>query len=145
MPSPPFASSATRYGRPQLLRLVAARRLRVGEKLELAKIKTRLNEMTAGEIEAFVVSGLGAGPLAAALGVAVATAAAPAAADPSFGTQPPLGGLQVSPDRRWTRLELAVGLELHIRDDVAAPALELARQIWRLCVQGVSPTPPAKT
>jgi len=124
VPRPPFLGSATRYERRQLLSLTAARRLRTTERLELDQIRTRLNAMTAPELEAFAVADLPAGVLAQALGVA------PTRLDPS--TQRP--AVNAHADKRWTRLELAVGLELHVRDDITPRVRELAAKVWELCV-----------
>jgi DNA-binding transcriptional MerR regulator len=129
LPRPPFKGSATRYQRRELLRLCAIRHLRSTEKLELKAIRARLNALTAPELEALVVRSLPAGKLAAALGVqpappAAANAAAPAGAPSSSGW--------IAPAPRWRRIELALGLELHLRDDASARVLELAERMAAL-------------
>lgn len=134
VPRPIFRGSATRYDRRHLLWLVAVRRLRAQEQLGLAQIKTRITGFTTQQLESFVTADLPAGELATALGVA------PKPVVHQFATPraiiPPI---EVTPDRRWTRLELAVGLELHVRDDVTTPVIELAKRVYRMCVYGEQP------
>lgn len=133
VPRPKFLGSATRYERRQLLWLTAARRLRTAERLELDQIRTRLQAMTAPELEAFAIADLPAGPVAQALGVV------PTRADAS--NQRP--AVNASPEKRWTRLELAVGLEMHVRDDVTPRVRELAAKVWELCVGPATEAAPA--
>lgn len=125
--------------------LVAVRRLRANERLQLPKIKARLSALTPQELEAYATADLPAGDLASALGVQ------PKQVVHDIGPKAYVPPLNVNPDRRWTRLDLAVGLELHIRDDVTLPVIELAKKIWSLAVYGeqkpaapVAP-PPADT
>ena len=128
LPRPPFKASATRYHRPQLLWLLAIRRLRTTEKLKLATIRTRLQALSTPELEAFATENLPAGPLADALGIPSASppaAVTPAALSGSGGPSSPHAP-------RWVRFELALGLELHVRDDASAPVLDLARRLREL-------------
>jgi DNA-binding transcriptional MerR regulator len=128
VPRPPFRASATRYERRQLVWLVAALRLRK-ERASLATIKTRLRQLTAAELEAFAIAELAPGPLAQALGVAPPLPRDAHAAD---APRP----VRVGPERRWSRLDLALGLELHVRDDVSPAVRALAKRVWRLCIHG---------
>lgn len=124
LPRPAFAASATRYQRRQLLWLCAIRRLRESEQLGLDAIRARLNALPAPELEALALRELQPGKLADALGVHVA---APA---PAASATPPL------PDAaRWRRIELALGLELHVREDASAQVLDLARGVRQWCVE----------
>lgn len=139
VPRPKFEASATRYQRRQLLWLLAVRRLRKTEDLELAAIKTRLHAMDAAALEAFAIADVEPGPIADALGLP-AKPAEPADKPPQ---------LRHLPHRTWTRLDLAIGLELHVREDATVPVLELAQRVWNLCVYGdpdrsakAAPAPP---
>ena len=132
VPRATFHASATRYDRRQLLWLLALRRLRVNERLSLARIRSRLEALSPSELEALATQGLTPGALADALGVVV-PASTPALSSsamvpsPADALRPPLP--------RWTRVELALGLELHVRDDASAPTLELAQRIQSLRFQ----------
>jgi DNA-binding transcriptional MerR regulator len=119
LPRPAFKGSATRYQRRQLLWLCAIRQLRQTEKLELKAIRTRLNALSAPELEAFVAKQRTGGELAAALGVHPPAPAIAAISAPSSGARTP----------RWSRIELALGLELHLREDASASVLELAERL----------------
>ena len=131
LPRPPFMASATRYHRSQLVWLLAIRRLRAAEKLTLAAIRTRLLALSAPELEAFATASLPPGALADALGVRPTTAA------PST-TPSGASGLRLSPHLpRWARIELALGLELHVREDASERVLDLARRLRELCTSGV--------
>lgn len=126
MPRPPFKGAATRYQRRQLLWLCAIRRLRTSENLELQAIRTRLNALTAPQLEAFVVQSLTPGKLAAALGVQPAPAVgARSAPPPALATG--AGWIEATP--RWRRLELALGLELHLREDASPQVIALAERV----------------
>jgi len=134
LPRPPFMGSATQYQRRHLVHLLAIRRLRA-EKLTLAAIRTRLQALAAPDLEAFATENLPAGPIADALGIRVAT---PPSASTSLGLAPPTGGgsLSSTPIPRWARVELALGLELHVRDDASVRVLELAQRLRDLCAAG---------
>jgi len=69
------SGSATRYQRPQLLRLVAARRLLTAERLTLIQIRGRIQAMSETDVETFATEALAPGPLADALGVRIPAAA----------------------------------------------------------------------
>ena len=134
MPRPRFMGSATRYHFDQLMWLLAIRRLRTAERLTLSAIRARLQALTASELQAFATEDVPAGRLAGVLGVQPATP--PAVSTPPMHTllQPvETDGGSSSPLPRWARFELALGLEMHVRDDVGAPVLELARRLRELC------------
>ena len=131
VPRPPFRSSATRYERRQLIHLLAVRRFRDEQGLELGEMKTRMNAMTAAELEAFATENIVAGPVAAALGLDVGP---PAEGAPASAPIPQTA------HRRWTHLEIGVGLELLVRDDAGPRELDLARRIYRMCVLGKDET-----
>jgi DNA-binding transcriptional MerR regulator len=82
LPRPPFKGSATRYQRHHLIWLLAIRRLRASERLELTTIRTRLEALSAPE--------------------------------------------------------LALGLELHFRDDASPHVAELAKRVCEVCGAGAS-------
>jgi hypothetical protein len=131
VPVPPFKGAATRYQRPHLLRLVAARRLMATQKQSLASVYKRLQALSAAELESLATNGLPPGPLATALGVQPAPAAT-VSASPTIAIGAVAGGIP-----RWTRLELALGLELHLRDDSSPQVLELARRLRELATSAV--------
>lgn len=143
VPRPTFMGSATRYQRRQLLFVVAARRLRVSEKLELDAIRARVNGFTAAELEAFATADLGPGALADALAIKVA----PGIPQPLIGGRAIQPAVTANPQDRWTRLQLAIGLELHVREDISARDRQLAWRIWEIAVKGVDPeaAPPPPT
>jgi hypothetical protein len=126
LPSVPFRGSATRYQREHLLALLAIKRLRATQPGELDDTRARLAAFTPAELESFATEGLAPGPLADALGVQPqpqpATVASP---------QTPLVNLP-----SWKRLELALGLELHVREDVSPQVLDLARRVYELSGRG---------
>jgi DNA-binding transcriptional MerR regulator len=122
-----FMGSATRYQAQHLLWLLATRRLRTTEKLPLSKIRNRLQALSASELEAFATENLAAGPVADALGIKPASA-------PASPAPPALSSPQFP---RWVRFELALGLELHVRDDASAPVAELARRLRELCASAM--------
>jgi DNA-binding transcriptional MerR regulator len=123
LPAPPFKGSATRYQRKHALCVLAIQRW-LTESQTLAQIRPRLHALDPQELECFATERLTPGALATALGVAVgAPPPAPAArAASSTGTVLP----------RWTRAELMLGLELHLREDAAPAARDLANRIWQL-------------
>ncbi len=57
----------------------------------------------------------------------------PPAASAPTGVATPVA---VGAEKRWSRLELAVGLELHARDDASPFVRALAAKVWKLCVEG---------
>jgi DNA-binding transcriptional MerR regulator len=134
MPRPRFMGSATRYRAEQLLWLLAIRRLRSAERLTLSAIRARLQALTASDLQAFATENVPAGRLAEVLGLQPAT--------PPAVSTPPLHNLLLesetgdgssSPFPRWARIELALGLELHVRDDVSEPVFELVRRLRGVC------------
>jgi DNA-binding transcriptional MerR regulator len=134
LPRPPFAGSATRYQRRQLLWLCGIRRLLTGEQLTLDAIRARLNALSAPELEVFATGNLPPGKLADALGVRVQQPVSPPpGALVSNAIEPTL------PDAaRWRRIELALGLELHVREDASAQVLEMARGVRQWCARSMS-------
>ena len=129
IPPPKVRGPGTRYERAHLLRLVAARTRRAFESLGLDAIKKRLADATPEALEALVKRNLTPGRLATALGIAVD---APAASAPTGAATP----VVVGAEKRWSRIELAVGLELHVRDDASPFVRALAAKVWKLCVEG---------
>jgi DNA-binding transcriptional MerR regulator len=131
---PPYKGKATRYERHHLLSLLAIRRLRTSERLALVKVKTRIDAMSPPELEAFATEYLPPGPAADALGIrpAMPTAVASVPAT-SLGSTVVNGVSFAPPIPRWSRLELALGLELHLREDAGAQAAELAKRVCELC------------
>ena len=129
LPRPPFMGSATRYQPRHLVWLLAIRRLRTTERLTIATIRTRLQALSTPELEAFATANLPAGQLAAALGIRSAT---PPAAPTPLVTNAASGASSSPHAPRWARLELALGLELHVRDDASPRVLELARRLREL-------------
>lgn len=131
IPAVKFRGPRTRYERNHLLHLAAARTLRSFEGLALPAIKKRLGSETPEGVEAIVKQRLTPGRLATALGIAVAA--------PVSGVAPSAPAVAVGPEKRWSRLELAVGLELHVRDDISPLVRALAAKVWKLCVEGEAP------
>jgi hypothetical protein len=109
-------------------------RLRATERLSIAAIRKRLQAFSPPELEAYAVQGLPAGPLADALGIAPPP---PAAAAMTSGLPVALGvGSALSQIPRWARIELALGLELHVRDDASPSVLDLANRLREYCSTG---------
>jgi DNA-binding transcriptional MerR regulator len=140
LPRSPFKGSATRYQRRQLLALLAIRRLRATDRLSLAEIRKRLLALSESEVEALATEGLAPGGLADALGIIVTNSAAPielrsATSEGLAQTKRASADLPDSP--RWARLELALGLELHVRSDVSPRVLALAAHLRMLCATGL--------
>jgi DNA-binding transcriptional MerR regulator len=127
LPRSPFKGAATRYQRPQLLCLLAIRRLRATRRMPLPEIRKRVRAYSPRELEAFATADLADGPLAAALGLAVPSQQRQAASRKRNTIDLPA---------RWARIELALGLELHIRDDASPRVLALAAQLRELCEAG---------
>lgn len=126
IPRPPFKGPATRYQRQQLLHLVAVLQLRASERLGLDPIRKRIRQLSRQDLEVYATRALPPGPLATALGVQP-TPAGPKAGTHGAGNQdlPPIFA-------RWARIELALGLELHVREDASSKVLELARRLREL-------------
>jgi len=124
IPRSPFRGSATRYDRRQLLWLLAIRRLRATEQLELTEIRKRLQSLSPADLEALATQGIASGALADALGLRPA---------PPPAEVPPPAQALLAQLPSWRRLELALGLELQIRDDASPQTLDLFRRIRALC------------
>jgi len=131
LPRPPFLGAATRYQRQHLATLLAIRRL-LAEGLPLDAIRTRLEALSRPELDAFAAEGLAPGPLADALGVVPVAARTPGIDPAALDQRASL----LAP--RWARIELALGLELHVRDDAAPGVRELARRMRELCEEQTS-------
>lgn len=123
LPRPRFAGPATRYGRRELLWMLAIRQLQLKEKVPLVSMRARLSALSATELEALATDGLGAGAAATALGLQVAP---PAAAQDMAIYMVARDGFT---GPRWSRHELALGLELHVRDDASAAVMDKVRRI----------------
>ncbi len=126
--SAPFYGTATRYSRLFLLRLVAIKRLRLEEKLNLAAIKKRLDPLSPAELEAYATHGLLDGPLMRALGLR------PAPPPAQLSTGVPLSAAAETKRERWSRIALIDGLEISIRDDASPLARRLANQFIEECL-----------
>jgi DNA-binding transcriptional MerR regulator len=139
LPRPPFKGSATRYERRQLLWLCAIRHLLATERLTLAAIRTRLNALSAPELEAFAIQHAPPGKLADALGMgSPAASVGPAAralveSAEASGCHVGKGGSAASHLPGWRRVELALGVELHVRDDAGVDVQELSRRVRAVC------------
>lgn len=127
LPSAPFKGSATRYQRKHVLCVLAIQRW-LAEGQTLAQIRPRLHALDAQELERSATERLAPGALASALGL---PAVPPSTALPSTAAPPPASATG-SALPRWTRAELTLGLELHLREDAAPAARELANRIWQL-------------
>ncbi len=119
LPRSRFLGTATRYQREHLLSLLAIRRLRATERLDLAPIRARLQALSPVELEAYATAELPPGAAARALGLLqAATGAAPASGNSAASS------ISLSPTApRWVRLDLALGLELHISQDASTAVL----------------------
>lgn len=94
LPKTKYGGNQTRYSVEVLLRLLAIKKMRVEQKVQLAQIKTALRNITLEQLAAFV-------------GVWPEGVARPA---------PALAGAALGPPERWLRVPLAPGLELMVRD-----------------------------
>jgi DNA-binding transcriptional MerR regulator len=128
MGRPRFMGPATRYQRAHLVSLLAIRRLRATEKLALDAIRTRLASFSELNLEAFATQDVPAGALADALGIATPPNAIEIRTRPALNLP------------RWARVDLALGLELHVCDDASARVVDLARRIQHLCESAVRET-----
>jgi DNA-binding transcriptional MerR regulator len=127
LPRPPFRSTATRYLREHLLVVLAVQRLQFTENLTLEAIRGRLEALQPAELEAFATEHLSPGPTATALGIQFA--------------QPPATSEASTPiaapgTARWTHIELALGLELHVRHDASPAVIALAERVREMCTRG---------
>jgi hypothetical protein len=95
VPRPPFQGVATRYGREQLVRALAVKRLQAMEQLQLPKVKERLAALTGEQMEALAREMCPPGAAAEALGVARSAGAASDSPIPDWRTAP--GGPFVKP------------------------------------------------
>jgi DNA-binding transcriptional MerR regulator len=137
LPRPPYKGKATRYERQHLLSLLAIRRLRTSERLALVRVKARIAAMSPLELHAFATEHLPPGPAADALGIRSALPTAVVGAPATSMGSTVVNGLPLAPSTpRWSRVELALGLELHLREDAGAQAAELAKRVLELCGVG---------
>ncbi len=137
LPRPSFRGTATRYGRPHLLRVVAIQKLKRDGNLTLDAIRRRLGAMSADELERYATSGLVAGPLATALGVVVHETAAMAVSPEA--EPPPVAPTEESATRpvaleSWNRVTLLPGLELLVKADASPLVRRLVEQIHQQCI-----------
>ena len=129
-----FRGTLTRYQRPELLRLLGILRLKSEGKSTLAEKRRRLESMSSGNLEKWLVSGPIAPAAAAALGLAAAPparASNPARLAASPQTAVELGRTTIG---FWERITLLPGLELHVRADALEAARALAQRIADECV-----------
>ena len=129
-----FRGTLTRYQRPELLRLLGILRLKSEGKSTLAEKRRRLESMSSGNLEKWLVSGTIAPAAAAALGLAAALPAPalnPARLAASPQTAVELGRTTIG---FWERITLLPGLELHVRADAPEAARALAQRIADECV-----------
>lgn len=122
LPAPEFKGRDTSYGREHLVRLLAIKRLQAAH-LPLDAIEARLASATMGELER-IASG------------SVVSVELPPPRDPVV--RPRRGHLYFPPHdpvpeapraERWERVELAPGLEIHLRSDAGPEAQRIARDI----------------
>jgi hypothetical protein len=131
VPRPPFRGVATRYGRQQLVWVLAVRRMRATNPAPLRTIKERLVAMSGEQVEAMAREACPPGAAAEALGLAPAANPGVAAPHASrLDAELPAGGPGVG---RWTRFELGLGLELCVRDDASPEIRAVAARIRSLC------------
>jgi hypothetical protein len=130
VPRPPFRGVATRYGRQQLVWVLAVRRMQATDPAPLPTIKERLIAMSGEQVEAMAREACPPGAAAEALGLR--PAANPVVEAPNASgrdAELPVGGPGVG---RWTRFELGLGLELGVRDDASPEIRALAARICSL-------------
>ena len=130
VPRPPFRGVATRYGRQQVVWVLAVRRMLATDPAPLTKIKERLSAMPGARVEAMAREACPPGAAAEALGLE--TAANPVAGAPNASgleAELPAHGPGVG---RWTRFELGLGLELAVRDDASPEVRAFAARIRSL-------------
>jgi DNA-binding transcriptional MerR regulator len=124
---PPFRGTATRYGRGHLLVVLAVRRLQSTENLTLDAIRRRLGALEPAELEALATEHLSPGPAATALGIQFAPPPTPSEPKPPF---------DAPGTARWIHIELALGLELHVRQDASQTVIALAERVKEMCKGG---------
>ncbi len=115
LPAPEFRGKDTAYGREHLARLRAIKVLQQAH-LPLEEIQARLAGAGLDEIERLAAGAPPAAQAARCAGPAAAAAAEP----PAAGA--PRGG-------RWERVEIADGVELHVRSDAPERSLRIALDI----------------
>jgi len=89
----------------------------------LPDIRKRLQAASAQELEALATANIALGSLADALGIAPAAVA-------EHGDARSVGRFDSA---NWLHVTLALGLELHVRDDASARVRGLVQQIRELC------------
>jgi hypothetical protein len=130
VPRPPFQGPATRYGREQLVWVLAVQRLQAKDQVQLPKIKKRLSAMPATQVEALAREACLPGAAAEALGITAQETASSAAGVLTASSELPAGDPGVG---RWTRFQLGLGLELSVRDDASTSMRALAARIREMC------------
>jgi DNA-binding transcriptional MerR regulator len=126
LPRPPFRGTATRYGREHLFVVLAVRRLQSTENLALDVIRRRLDALGPAGLEAFATEHLTPGPAATALGIQFAQSPAPFE---------PKSSVDATGAAGWLHIELAVGLELHVRHDASPTVTALAERVREMCTR----------
>jgi DNA-binding transcriptional MerR regulator len=130
LPRPPFRGTATRYGRDHLLTVLAIRHLQSLEHLELGAIRRRLGALRPEELEALATEHLPPGAAATALGIQAPPV-------PSAPSDEPRLPFYAPGTARWTHIELALGLELHVRHDASPAVMAMVDRVRELCAAGV--------
>lgn len=131
-PRVPFRGRATRYERVHQLRVLAIRKLQK-DGLSLEEIRTRLYTIGLEQLERFVAESMPDG--------APGRAAHYGASDHADGVQRAeivhsgdhAASVIGTPGPRWIRIEVALGLELHVREDASRETIELACRFRELC------------
>jgi DNA-binding transcriptional MerR regulator len=130
LPAPDFRGSHTTYGDEHLLRLRAIKRLQE-ERLALEEIQSRLEGLSRAELEQLVSGRLSIPHVRPSPHVnpyvTVGTPKKPTPSGPYRGNAP----IPYNPPHResWERIEIAPGVELHVRADVSDESLRIAREI----------------
>ena len=111
---------------------MAIRHLRASERLGLTAIRSRCQSMSSSKLESFVSQQALPAPLASALGMAHATQTITTASRAIERAQSE-GDDELAQTPRWIRAELALGLELHVREDASAEVIALAHRVRKIC------------
>jgi DNA-binding transcriptional MerR regulator len=124
-----FRGTATRYQRPELLRLLGIMRLKSEGKSTLAEKQRRLDAMSSGDLEQWLRSGPLAPTAAAALGLPMATPTA--ASSPATLIAAPRTSIDLgrAPTEFWQSIALLPGLVLLMRSDASQVAQSAAQRI----------------
>ena len=120
LPAPDFRGKDTTYGPEHLIRLLAIKRLQQAH-LPLDEIQVRVSSASRDELERLAKSDV----------VAVALPLPPQPLPQPSHPYRRAPSIPPAPLRSesWERIEIAPGLELHVRADAGADALRIAQQI----------------